>query len=43
MLNRWDREDGRTPEEIARGLKKARRDFERAGLLPVKKAKRKAR
>jgi len=43
MLNRWDREDGRTPEEVARGLAKTRKDFERAGLIPTKKAKRKAR
>lgn len=43
MLDRWDREDGRTPEEVERGMAKARRDFERAGLIPKASAKRKAR
>jgi hypothetical protein len=42
MLNRWDREDGRTPDEVARGLAQAQKDFERAGLIP-KKVKRKVR
>lgn len=43
MLDRWDREDGRKPEEVARGVAKAQRDFERAGLIPGKTAKRKVR
>lgn len=33
MIARWDREDGRSPEEIARGRAAARTDFERAGLV----------
>ena len=33
MLHRWNREDGKSPEEIERGLAKAQAEFERAGLV----------
>ena len=33
MIARWDREDGRSPEEVERGRVAARLDFERAGLV----------
>jgi hypothetical protein len=33
MIARWDREDGRSPQEIAGGRAAARDDFERAGLV----------
>lgn len=43
MLNRWDREDGRTPEDVERGMAKAQREFERAGLIPKMASRRKSR
>jgi len=33
MIARWNREDGRSPEEVERGLEKVRADFDRAGLI----------
>ncbi len=33
MIARWNREDGRTPEEVRRGEAAALADFERAGLV----------
>lgn len=33
MIARWNREDGRTPDEIARGEQRVRADFVRAGLV----------
>ena len=33
MIARWNSEDSRTPEEIARGQAAAAADFHRAGLL----------
>lgn len=32
MVARWNREDGRTPDEVAQGEASARADFARAGL-----------
>lgn len=40
MIARWDREDGRSPEEIARGRAAARTELERAGLVATKAVKR---
>lgn len=34
MIARWNREDGRTREEVRRGEAAAMADFERAGLVP---------
>jgi hypothetical protein len=46
MIARWDREDGRSPAEVARGRAAVRADFERAGLVTTKpnaRAKRRRR
>jgi len=39
MIARWDREDGRTPDEVARGRTAVLADFERAGLVAKRRRK----
>jgi hypothetical protein len=43
MIARWDREDGRSPDEIARGRAAVREDFERAGLVAKRSSARQRR
>ena len=43
MIARWNREDGRSPDQIRVGEDAVRSDFERAGLIPKGTSRDKAR